>query len=91
VRRARSEAEVEVLSDEKEGMVRVVELRCHREDAATIGDMGNLSVTYWLFGPRPERPLVMTFNSPLTDEKKSIVALCDAIASSVTWRAAAER
>lgn len=85
--RSWASANIEVL-DSESGVVRSVEQRVildPHKDGEEVPGLSKVTISYWFFGPMHDRALMMSFTSPLVDETESLVTLCDAIASSVTW------
>jgi hypothetical protein len=78
--------EVEILDCDGYGVVRVVHEQQQAEEVITDDDLGRLLISYWVLNPASSRTPLLSFSTPLVPLKDEIVALGDAVVSTVSWR-----
>ncbi len=86
LRSAQPTAEVDTWGAGDLGVVRVTETSAHAL-AVSVGADGaeKLSVSYWVMTADFATPLVLSFTTSLVSMADSILELCDAIVSTVSW------
>jgi len=78
--------EVEILDSDAYGVVRVVHGQQQADEIITEDDFGRLLISYWVINPASFRTPLLSFSTPLVPLKNEILALGDAIVSTVSWR-----